>query len=166
MSSGPLYKNNRSTARNQSNNKIITAKMTKLSNIVRVAAIVLPLLALFAMMSTTTTTTVTTSAIIGGLEQTAVDSFSGDYADPNHPNCLRKVQVLDDGSNKALVSGTDGNPGCPIDGSGTEWKLDAIVNENKISVDFSPKGGPSSLQGVKTTKGILWADNNLWTNKI
>jgi hypothetical protein len=163
MSSGPVY-NNRTTVRNQSN-KIITTKMMKLSNIICVAAIVLPLLAFFAMMSTTTVTTVTTSAIIG-LEQAVVDSFSGDYGDPNHPNCLRQVRVLADGT-KALVSGTDGNPGCPIDGSGTQWKLDAIIsNEDKISVDFSPKGGPSSLQGVKTTKGILWADNNLWTTKI
>jgi hypothetical protein len=160
MSSGPVY-NNRTTVRNQST-KFITTKMMKRSKIICVAAIVLPLLAFFAMMSTTT---VTTSAIIG-LEQAAIDSFSGDYVDPNHPNCLRQVRVLADGT-KALVSGTDGNPGCPIDGSGTQWKLDAIIsNENKISVDFSPKGGPSSLQGVRTTKGILWADNNLWTTKI
>ena len=138
----------------------------KRSNIICAAAIILPLLALFAMMSTTTT--VTTSAIIGAEKQQAVvDNFSGDYADPNHPNCLRQVRVLATGT-KALVSGTDGNPGCPIDGSGQPWKLDAIISneDNTISVDFSPKGGPSSLQGVKTTKGILWEDNNLWTTKI
>ena len=164
MSPGPIYNNRTTTVRNQSN-KIITTKMMKRSNIICAAAIILPLLAFFAMMSTTTTT-VTTSAILGAEQAVVVDNFSGDYADPNHPNCLRQVRVLATGT-KALVSGTDGNPGCPIDGSGQSWKLDAIIsNENTISVDFSPKGGPSSLQGVKTTKGILWADNNLWTTKI
>ncbi|OEU16651.1 hypothetical protein FRACYDRAFT_217988, partial [Fragilariopsis cylindrus CCMP1102] len=140
--------------------------MMKRSNIICAAAIILPLLAFFAMMSTTATVT-TTSAIIGAEQATVVDNFSGDYADPNHPNCLRQVRVLATGT-KALVSGTDGNPGCPIDGSGQPWKLNAIISneDNTISVDFSPKGGPSSLQGVKTTKGILWADNNLWTTKI
>ena len=165
MSPGPIYNNRTTTVRNQSN-KIITTKMMKRSNIICAAAIILPLLALFAMMSTTTT--VTTSAILGAEQQQAVvDNFSGDYADPNHPNCLRQVRVLATGT-KALVSGTDGNPGCPINGSGQNWKLDAIISneDNTISVDFSPKGGPSSLQGVKTTKGILWADNNLWTTKI
>ena len=168
MSPGPIY-NNRTTVRNQSNKIITTKMMMKRSNIICAAAIILPLLALFAMMSTTTTTTTVTqtSAIIGAEQATVVDNFSGDYADPNHPNCLRQVRVLATGT-KALVSGTDGNPGCPIDGSGQPWKLDAIISneDNTISVDFSPKGGPSSLQGVKTTKGILWADNNLWTTKI
>mmetsp|Transcript_4056 Transcript_4056/g.6379 ORF Transcript_4056/g.6379 Transcript_4056/m.6379 type:complete len:135 (-) Transcript_4056:14-418(-) len=74
----------------------------------------------------------------------AID-FTGDYADPKHPNCLRQVQVLD--GKKATVSGTDGTPGCPPDGSGRAWSLAGSVNKDTILVDFSPKGGPANLLG-------------------
>lgn len=62
--------------------------------------------------------------------------FSGSYADPKHPSCLRVVEVK---GNKAAISGTDGNPGCPPDGSGKKWNLEGKINGNEILVDFSPK---------------------------
>lgn len=40
--------------------------------------------------------------------------FTGSYSDPNHPNCARLVAVED--GNVALISGADGNPGCPTGG--------------------------------------------------
>lgn len=46
--------------------------------------------------------------------------FTGSYADPKHPNCLREVVVV---GKSADVSGTDGTPGCPADGSGKKWDL-------------------------------------------
>jgi len=61
--------------------------------------------------------------------------FTGDYSDPKHPNCQRQVNVL---GQKAYVSGTDGNPGCPTDGSGNPWKLVGTGGEEHIFVDFSP----------------------------
>jgi hypothetical protein len=92
----------------------------------------------------------------------AID-FTGGYADPNHPNCLRQVEVI---GTKASVSGTDGNPGCPADGSGNKWKLVGSVKEDKIFVDFSPKGGPKDLEGKwegAPVPGIRWPDGNLWS---
>ncbi len=94
----------------------------------------------------------------------AKTSFTGEYADPNHPNCKRSIVVIDNGD--AKVSGTDGDPGCPPDGSGKAWSLDALVSDDTIIVDFSPKGGPSNLSGKKTSEGILWEDGNTWTSKV
>lgn len=88
--------------------------------------------------------------------------FTGSYSDPNHPNCLREIHVT---GPKAVVSGTDGNPGCPTDGAGTKWKLVGKVKADTILVDFSPKGGPSNLKGQwepAPTPGIRWPDGNLW----
>jgi hypothetical protein len=56
------------------------------------------------------------------------------------------------------LKGTDGNPGCPADGSGKEWTLTGKVFEDKIFVDFSPKGGPRDYKGVFDGNGIKWSD--------
>lgn len=91
--------------------------------------------------------------------------FSGTYNDPNHPNCRRQIQVL---GSQAILTGTDGNPGCPPDGSGEEWQLLGQIVDDTILVDFSPKGGPKDLKGVWDTTdpaGILWPDGNKWTLK-
>ena len=94
----------------------------------------------------------------------AVD-FSGSYSDPNHSNCLRTVQVV---GTRADVSGTDGSPGCPPDGTGEAWDLVGEVHGETIQVDFSPKGGPANLTGKYETSpspGIRWPDGNLWSKK-
>lgn len=94
----------------------------------------------------------------------AVD-FTGSYADPNHPNCQRVISVQ---GATATLSGTDGNPGCPADGSGKAWKLTGNVDGSSIFVDFSPKGGPPALKGVwddAAPAGIKWPDGNKWTMK-
>lgn len=96
----------------------------------------------------------------------AFNGFTGDYADPKHPNCLRNVQVI---GRKASVSGTDGTPGCPSDGSGRKWSLVGSVDSDKIFVDFSPKGGPKDLEGQwesEPVPGIRWPDGNLWSSKV
>ena len=96
----------------------------------------------------------------------AVD-FSGSYADPFHPNCQRVI-VVPKGSNEAKLKGTDGNPGCPADGSGTAWQLSGKVDGDSILVDFRPKGGPADLKGVwdpTSPVGIKWPDGNKWTIK-
>jgi hypothetical protein len=94
-----------------------------------------------------------------------VVNFSGSYADPNHPNCKREIEVV---GTLADVSGTDGNPGCPPDGSGDPWDLTGTVVGDSILVDFSPKGGPKDLEGVyeaAPVPGIRWPDGNLWSRK-
>jgi len=96
----------------------------------------------------------------------AID-FSGQYSDPKHPNCKREIQYVD--RTTVRVSGTDGTPGCPLDGSGKAWVLSGQIHGDLITVDFSPKGGPKSLQGiyddVTSPESIKWPDGNSWTLK-
>lgn len=82
--------------------------------------------------------------------------------DPNHPNCLRIISVAP-GSNVAELNGTDGNPGCPPDGSGDAWTLEGRIEGDDIFVDFTPKGGPKDLMGVFDGTAIEWPDGNKWT---
>jgi hypothetical protein len=93
----------------------------------------------------------------------AVD-FTGSYSDPNHPNCQRIIEVTK-GSKTASLKGTDGNPGCPADGSGKEWKLTGQIKGDSILIDFSPKGGPADLEGKWDGTGIKFPDGNKWTLK-
>lgn len=112
-----------------------------------------------------TASLVSAALLTAPLVAQAVD-FTGSYADPFHPNCLRQVEVV---GTKAAVSGTDGNPGCPVDGSGKVWNLVGLVQDDKIFVDFSPKGGPKDLQGkweAEPVPGIRWPDGNLWSSKV
>jgi len=119
---------------------------------------------IFAILKTTKTT----------MEQQQSRSrypIPGDYSDPNHPNCKRNIaiQAVDGTFTTASlevikVSGTDGSPGCPPDGSGDAWTLQGTIDldTSTIVVDFSPKGGPKNLKGRRDEVGILWEDNNLW----
>ena len=104
-------------------------------------------------------------AVLGTTLTVSNVDFSGGYSDPNHPNCLRNVEVA---GPAATVSGTDGTPGCPADGSGKTWALTGKVEGNTILVDFTPKGGPKDLKGVweeSPNAGIRWPDGNLWALK-
>jgi hypothetical protein len=97
----------------------------------------------------------------------AATDFTGSYADPFHPFCLREITQVT-GSAAATVSGTDGTPGCPPDGSGKAWNLVGKVEGDNILVDFTPKGGPKDLKGVWESApkpGIRWPDGNLWAVK-
>lgn len=117
-----------------------------------------------AFLKAATTSFAAAALFTAPLSAQAID-FTGDYADPIHPNCLRRVEVI---GQKAAVSGTDGNPGCPADGSGKKWNLVGSVKEDKIFVDFSPKGGPMDLEGkweAEPVPGIRWPDGNLWSSK-
>lgn len=80
--------------------------------------------------------------------------------DPKHPNCPRLIATEGD---KAIVSGADGNPGCPT-GDGRAWKLEGSIKGDSIFVDFSPKGGPKDLEGKWDGSGIRWPDGNKWSS--
>ena len=103
------------------------------------------------------------AVLLGGGVAGAVD-FTGSYSDPNHPGCARLIAVEDDGV--ALVSGADGNPGCS-GGDGRPWQLKGKVSgDDKIFIDFSPKGGPKDLTGIWEAgkkPGIRFPDGNKWT---
>ena len=117
------------------------------------------------LLATVVTLLAATSSAMSTEIYTAVN-FEGSYDDPNHPNCLRVIKMLN--STNVAVSGTDGNPGCPPDGSGEEWSLLGKVDDDTILVDFTPKGGPKDLKGVwesTPVPGIRWPDKNIWTKK-
>jgi hypothetical protein len=107
----------------------------------------------------------------------ASSPFTGDYDDPNHPNCLRQVKVVGaplkgDGTRSAYpvmeITGFDGK------GSGATctdrperadlWKVQGTVKSNSDAViDFSPKGGPAKLTAKFEDGGIVFPDGNKWT---
>jgi hypothetical protein len=97
------------------------------------------------------------NSLVSGTKQSV---FVGNYADPNHPGCLRNIEVK---GNAALTlhgsDSTDGSDPWTVFG-----KIDPD-NSNNIVVDFSPKGGPSNLHGSYDfeNNGIRWEDNNLWS---
>lgn len=91
----------------------------------------------------------------------AASVFEGEYNDPNHPGCLRRIEA--DGR----VVGADGTPGCLNGEPQKEWVLQGVIDEDnkRIFIDFSPKGGPKDLVGVWTDGGIKFPDGNLWSKK-
>lgn len=104
----------------------------------------------------------------GPIVANAAADFDGSYIDPKHQNCQRVITTVAKG--KVAVAGTDGNPGCPPDGSGKAWKLQGTVADSSILVDFSPKGGPADLKGTFVNDGtsgggIQWPDGNIWAKK-
>lgn len=89
--------------------------------------------------------------------QAADSVFVGQYDDPNHPGCLRKITVK---GKDVSILGSDN-----VDGS-KQWLLKATEDyPGTIFVDFSPKGGPSNLLGVYNEKAdaIKWPDGNSWS---
>ena len=89
--------------------------------------------------ATTVSTSFSSSSFPAIAATTTTDPsiFNHQYSDPKHPNCRRIVSAKQDGT--ATVSGTDGTPGCPEDGSGTVWRLPGEVEGSTILVDFSAK---------------------------
>lgn len=104
--------------------------------------------------------------------------FTGDYNDPNHPNCLRQVKVVGaplrgDGTRSAYpvieITGYDGKQG----GGGATctdrptradlWKVEGTVKTTtEAYVDFSPKGGPTKMLAKFEDGGIVFPDGNKW----
>lgn len=105
--------------------------------------------------------------------------FTGEYDDPNHPNCLRSVKVVGaplraDGtrpSNPIIeITGYDGNGStnfCSEDDRPTRsdlWKIQGKMKSNtEAALDFSPKGGPAGVTGTWDGSGIVFPDGNKWT---
>jgi hypothetical protein len=107
----------------------------------------------------------------------AASPFTGDYNDPNHPECLRQVKVVGaplraDGSRSAYpvieVTGYDGKGDSKIctdrPTRADLWKVEGTVKSgNSAIIDFSPKGGPSNLVATYEDGGIVFPDGNKWT---
>lgn len=115
--------------------------------------------------------------IINEPEEQGDDSpFVGRFTDPNHPGGIRDV-ILEKTQfglfRLATVRGGGGR------GEPSSYELPAMVYGDRITVDFSPKGGPMGLTGTfyggatatavgrgtapkGSTGGIKWPDNNFW----
>ena len=104
--------------------------------------------------------------------------FTGDYNDPNHPNCLRQVKVVGaplrgDGTRSAYpvieITGYDGKEGsgatCTDRPTRADlWKVEGTVRTTtEAYVDFSPKGGPTKMLAKFEDGGIVFPDGNKWT---
>ena len=79
--------------------------------------------------------------------------FLGQYADPNHPGCERKIVAQGSG---LIITGADEDK--------KAWKVKGKVEGTTILVDFSPKGGPADVEAKFVLgKGIVFPDGNVWT---
>lgn len=103
--------------------------------------------------------------------------FTGDYDDPNHPECLRQVKVVGapqraNGQKPSYavveVTGYDGKEGekiCKEQPTRADlWKIQGKTKTDTEAVlDFSPKGGPADLAAKWDGDGIVFPDGNKWT---
>lgn len=103
--------------------------------------------------------------IIGWCISSAQPTFEGQYADLlfGHidqayvaPRAQKVIQLLN--ATHAVLSGCD---------DGVNWWGDILANITNngrtMFVDFSPKGGPSSVEANLTSSGhITWTGNNFW----
>jgi hypothetical protein len=80
--------------------------------------------------------------------------FGGKYTDPKHPGCTRTMAVR---GNDITITGFD-------EPSGPVWKVKGIVEDPKgtLSIDFTPKGGPTGVKATWTGDGLAFPDGNVW----
>lgn len=109
--------------------------------------------------------TVGAAIVSAPLVSNAID-YSGTFDDPNHPNCIRRIENI---GKIATIEGTDGNPDCKPNGKGVdEFQLLGAVEDGELIVDFSPKGGPKQVVAKwegGDKPGIKFPDGNKWTLK-
>ena len=95
-------------------------------------------------------------------EQGDDSDFIGRYTDPNHPGGIRDITILSSQIGIFRLAKVAGGGGA---GEPASYELPALVYGDRITVDFSPKGGPAGLTGTFTTQkgtGIKWPDGNKW----
>jgi len=106
--------------------------------------------------------------------------FTGDYNDPQHPDCLRQVKVVGsplkgDGTRSPYpvieVTGYDGKAGsktCTDRPTRDDlWKVQGTVKTNNAAfLDFSPKGGPTKMAVTYEDGQIVFPDGNKWTKVV
>jgi len=100
-------------------------------------------------------------------KQATAEVFGGFYVDPNHYSAgsFAGTRMISDqqgdtpGSTLTLVGSDDGSSFWKIEG---QWTDKA---QGKLTVDFSPKGGPSGLTGTFAQGKITWQDGNHWSRQ-
>mmetsp|Transcript_72221 Transcript_72221/g.145307 ORF Transcript_72221/g.145307 Transcript_72221/m.145307 type:complete len:156 (-) Transcript_72221:230-697(-) len=90
--------------------------------------------------------------------------FVGTYSDPNHPGGVRNIELLDTKIGEFQLARVTGGGGSREPAS---FVLPAMVQlpDKKITIDFSPKGGPKNFSGVWEENGIRFPDGNKWPKK-
>ena len=91
--------------------------------------------------------------------QTDESPFIGRYTDPNHPGGYRVITLKDQMIAQFRLAEVKGGGG---KGEPELYTLPALVYGDRITVDFSPKGGPAGLTGTFAQNGIKWPDGNKW----
>ena len=84
--------------------------------------------------------------------------FGGTYSDPGHPGCIRKVKMGGKASNGTQLVTITG-----ADEDGVPWKVKGVATGKTITIDFSPKGGPTDITATWTGLGLKFPDGNLWS---
>lgn len=83
-------------------------------------------------------------------------AFQGVYSDPNHPAGYRVIVADDSGEQDATLKLQD-------DPKGAIFALPVKVDLPELTIDFSPKGGPSDAVGTVLEEGdIQFPDGNVW----
>jgi hypothetical protein len=93
--------------------------------------------------------------------------FGGFFTDPNHakPGSFAGTRLISEevgdipGTKLTLVGSDDGFSFWSLTGTWTDRA------SGKLTVDFSPKGGPSGLTGSYSSGHITWQDGNHWSRQ-
>lgn len=90
--------------------------------------------------------------------------FAGKYDDPDFPGCPR--EIVPQGA-RVLVRGADG-PSCTdgweVVGRRGRGAPDAL-DGNQLSLDFSPRGGPSEVIATWRENQLRFPDGKIWTRR-
>jgi len=94
--------------------------------------------------------------------------WSGKYLDNKHPGCER--QILKEGEDQYSIVGTSsvikGQKECKKGDKVKRWGITGVVDNvnspNIMTVDFSPKGGPTDVKVTKGSDFIEFPDGNRW----
>ena len=91
----------------------------------------------------------------------AASAFVGRYTDPNHPGGIRDIQLLDTNIGEFQLARVTGGGGR---GEPKSFELPAMIQlpEKRITIDFTPKGGPRDFTGLWDGDGIKFPDGNKW----
>jgi hypothetical protein len=87
---------------------------------------------------------------------TKISGMGGVYNDPNHPSGYRVVRVAKGGN--VFITLQD-----EPDGDVLELQGNQMENGSMVSIDFSPKGGPSNLTATAKDGKLVFPDGNAWT---
>eukprot|EP00931_Biecheleriopsis_adriatica_P070614 TRINITY_DN4438_c0_g1_i2.p1 TRINITY_DN4438_c0_g1~~TRINITY_DN4438_c0_g1_i2.p1 ORF type:complete len:220 (+),score=39.68 TRINITY_DN4438_c0_g1_i2:58-660(+) len=99
--------------------------------------------------------------------------WSGEYQDPKHPGCERKITKENENYVLYGTSSKDGSKDCKPGEPVKKWALEAkpagidpsdpwAGPPKELMIDFSAKGGPKDAIATWDKNGIIFPDGNRW----